>query len=265
MDHMLFFSRSTFFLVSLLSLFACKPQPEPDLRILTFNIHHGETYDGKMDLEAMAEVIRSVNPHLVALQEVDVHTSRVNGVSQIEVLAEYCGMNSYFAKALDFGGGEYGNGVLSVYPILSATTRQLPSSADREQRVAADCRIALPGDTIRFLSTHLDHLSKNPDRPAQARALLEAYHNDPLPSILAGDLNDRPESEALEILQQFWTLSGAPDDFTTPVEKPDRKIDYILYAPKNGWRVISSQVLSEPVSDHLAVFTVLRKVSGPGV
>ena len=40
------------------------------LRILSYNIHHGEGMDGKLDLPRIASVITSVQPDIVALQEV---------------------------------------------------------------------------------------------------------------------------------------------------------------------------------------------------
>ena len=41
------------------------------IRVLTYNILHGETLKGDFDLDRIAEVIKSVKPDLVALQEVD--------------------------------------------------------------------------------------------------------------------------------------------------------------------------------------------------
>lgn len=249
------------FSLGLICLAGCDPEIEVQLRVLTFNIHHGETLAGEIDLEAMAAVIQSAKPDLVALQEVDVHTSRVEGISLVEKLAEICGMNSYFARALDFGGGEYGNAVLSRFPIVETHAWKLPSSEGHEPRVAADCLIAIPSDTIRFISTHFDHVSENPDRPAQAKALLDIFQKDEIPSILAGDLNDTPDSETLQILKQYWTISGGEHAFTSPADMPVRKIDYLLYAPKGQWKVINSRVLPDKVSDHLAVLTVFRKLS----
>ncbi len=246
------------FSLGLIAFSGCDPKLDNELRVMTFNIHHGATLAGDIDLEAMAAVIQSGKPDLVALQEVDVNTSRVGGISLVEKLAEICGMNSYFAKAMDYDGGGYGNAILSAFPIVESRTLKLPSSGGHEPRAAADCLIALPFDTIRFISTHFDHMSENPDRPAQAKALLDRFQKDEIPSILAGDLNDTPESETLNILSKYWSISGVPSDFTSPADAPRRKIDYILYAPKGGWEVIEAKVLPEAVSDHLAVLAVFR-------
>jgi hypothetical protein len=48
------------------------------LRVMTYNIHHGnpptKEASGEIDLEAIVAAIRKEAPDLVALQEVDVHT-----------------------------------------------------------------------------------------------------------------------------------------------------------------------------------------------
>lgn len=238
--------------------FGCQSEGAKELRVLTFNIHHAATIEGELDPEAMAEVIKSASPDLVALQEVDVRTGRVGGVDLAARFGELCGMETYFAKAMDYDGGEYGNAILSRHPIVSGRARPLPSSDGHEPRVAAECLIAFAEDTIRFISTHFDHLAEQADRPEQARTLLRAFENETMPSILAGDLNDTIGSETLNILLQHWNLSGAPTDFTIPVETPAKKIDFVLFAPQQDWRVKHSEVLPDVVSDHLAVLTVFE-------
>jgi endonuclease/exonuclease/phosphatase family metal-dependent hydrolase len=46
------------------------------LKVLTYNIHHGENVKGEIDLQSIANVILATNPDLVALQEVDSATGR---------------------------------------------------------------------------------------------------------------------------------------------------------------------------------------------
>ena len=40
-------------------------------RVMTYNIHHGEGLDGKVDLQRIAELIKREQADIVALQEVD--------------------------------------------------------------------------------------------------------------------------------------------------------------------------------------------------
>ena len=39
------------------------------LRVMTYNIHHAEGLDGKVDLERIANVLRQSNADVIALQE----------------------------------------------------------------------------------------------------------------------------------------------------------------------------------------------------
>ena len=47
------------------------------LRVMTYNIHHAEGLDGKVDLERIANVIRQSNADVIALQEVDKNTGQI--------------------------------------------------------------------------------------------------------------------------------------------------------------------------------------------
>ncbi|HUT44782.1 MAG TPA: endonuclease/exonuclease/phosphatase family protein [Sedimentisphaerales bacterium] len=47
--------------------------------VLTYNIYHGEDANGGSNLDAVAAIINSLEPDLVALQEVDNKTARAEG------------------------------------------------------------------------------------------------------------------------------------------------------------------------------------------
>lgn len=79
-----------------------------ELRVLAYNIHHGEGMDDAVDLPRIADVIRSEKPDFVALQEVDKGVNRSGKVNQAMVLGELLGMYHNFAKFMDYDGGEYG-------------------------------------------------------------------------------------------------------------------------------------------------------------
>ena len=50
------------------------------IRVLTYNIYLGETMRGDFNLDTIAGVIKSVNPDLVALQEVDFRINRAKNM-----------------------------------------------------------------------------------------------------------------------------------------------------------------------------------------
>ena len=66
--------------------------PARELRVLSYNIHHGRGTDGAIDLPRIARVIAATRPDLVALQEVDRGTGRANGVDQADALGELTGL-----------------------------------------------------------------------------------------------------------------------------------------------------------------------------
>lgn len=238
-------------------------QAKPTMRVMCYNIHHAEGVDRKLDLLRIANVIRAVDPDVVALQEVDVKTRRVKQVDQAAELARLTGMYGAFGKAIDHDGGEYGQAILSRYPLEATKVHLLPNLPEREQRIAFEARITVAGRAMTFVTTHLDH-QLNDLREQQATRLNELLGGLNRPVILAGDLNATPESKPLEILRTKWTLATAdPGLLTIPVEKPAKQIDFILYRPQDRFRTLSARVLDEAVaSDHRAVLAVLEPVGG---
>ena len=82
-----------------------------------------------------------------------------------------------------------------------------------------------------------------------------------MPGILAGDLNDVPDSLALKEVGKSWVRTNPEITPTVPVAKPARQIDYILVRPKGRWKVVETHVLDEAVaSDHRAIFAVIELV-----
>ena len=101
-----------------------------ELRVLAYNIHHGEGTDGKFDLDRIAKLITAQEPDLVALQEIDVKTARASGVDQAAELARLTGMHYRFGRFMKYDGGEYGQMVLSKHPILSHENLKLPEGPE---------------------------------------------------------------------------------------------------------------------------------------
>ena len=109
---------------------------EHTLRVLCYNIHHGEGVDGKVDLIRQAGVIKSCSPDLVALQEVDDRTERTGRIDQTARLAELTGLEGRFVHQLDYEGGRYGQAILSKFPMSDVALHWLPGMPDRERRMA---------------------------------------------------------------------------------------------------------------------------------
>ena len=236
------------------------------LKVLSYNIHHANPPSRKdvIDMEAIANVIRKEDPHLVALQEVDVFTDRSGkSLHQAEELARLTGMKAFFAKAIDYGGGEYGVAILSKLPMENAKNTPLPTAAgtNGERRTLATAEITLPGGKkILFASTHLDAQRADTNRFLQINAIAEIMQNEKLPVVIAGDLNAVPDTRIVAVLDRHFTRTCVTNcGFTIPEKNPKRTIDYIAFKPSAGFSVVEHVVVNENyASDHLPVKAVIQ-------
>lgn len=240
---------------------AGKPKPPARVSILTYNIYHGEDANGNSNLDAVAAIINSLKPDLVALQEVDNKTTRAKGLDLTAELSKRTSMEGIFGKAMDYAGGGYGEAVLSRLPIVQTTNNPLPHTPEAEPRAALEIHVRLPnGEKLVFVGTHLDHVRDQKNRLMQAGWIRELYKDYNLPIILAGDMNAVPDSDPINILTQNWSYVCRDDPRpTSPSVSPRRKIDYIMYRPENRWRVVETRVIDEKAaSDHCPVFAILE-------
>ncbi|MDX2415605.1 MAG: endonuclease/exonuclease/phosphatase family protein [Bacteroidales bacterium] len=240
------------------------------LKVLTFNIFHGEIYspeEGQTaanNLGIVSDIINSLKPDLVALQEVDCRTFRSSGVDLLTELALSTKMYSLYGRAMKFDGGEYGLGILSRYSFSSTNVRPLFSPSGSEPRIALESKVVLDtGDTIRFVCTHLDHSRDSSIRNNQAKDLIKYFENDNFTTILAGDLNARPGNKPIEILTKKWIDSGQEKTPEAGSFEAERRIDYILFSPQPLWRLIENKIIyGRGASDHnpvLSVFEIHKK------
>jgi endonuclease/exonuclease/phosphatase family metal-dependent hydrolase len=256
----------------------------PDVvRVVTYNIHHGEGVDGKFDLERIARVLRAAEPDLVALQEVDQGTRRAGGVDQPAELARLTGMQVVFGHNIDYDGGGYGTAVLTKLPIRSHKSVKLKSFYESTPQHAEQRGVQVielgdeTGPGLLFLCTHLDYRPPDDERMASAKTINElvAKRGDEL-AILAGDLNATPENRVIAEFAKQWKIAGMQEGrggraegggpegakplLTFPAGKPDRWIDYVMVRPAERWEIVELRVLEEPVaSDHRPLLAVLRR------
>lgn len=233
-----------------------EPSTGAELRVLTYNIHHAEGTDGVIDYARLARMIQAFEPDVVALQEVDRMTGRVERVDQIQRLAELTGMHFTFGKAMDYDGGEYGNAILSRFPLSDVRVHALPKGegSGQEPRAAVDALVVPPTDRMppfRFVSTHLCHL-RDETRLEQSEVLIRALSENagPEPIVLAGDFNARAGSGSIGA----WTSAGWRD-----ATAPQSVIDYIWVRAEDAWCVREVHTLNDRiVSDHRPVLAVLQ-------
>ena len=232
------------------------------VRVLSFNILHGATTIGDFDLDVIAKVIKDAKPDFVALQEVDFKTNRARKYDLVTELGLRTQLVPLFGRAMPFDDGEYGEGILSKYTLLTSRNVALPYSPGNEPRAALEvvCTITSK-DTVAFIGTHLDHLKDEKDRVAQVKKINEVFSTNSYPTILAGDLNATPGSTPINILEEIWTSSYHKKNikYTFPSHNPSKKIDYIMFYPKNRWKVLETNVIQDPIaSDHCAYLVILE-------
>jgi len=232
------------------------------LRVLCYNIHHGRGMDDRVDLQRIADVIRRVQPDLVALQEVDNRTMRTGGVDQTSELARLTGLQGKFVKQIDFEGGEYGQAILSKFPLSEVQVHWLPGMPQRERRIAGVVEVLVAGQQLSFVTTHLHHANET-FRTQQVDELNRLFGDAEHPFVLAGDLNAEPLSQPLLNLVKVWSVAQqAPELKTFPADLPTKQLDYVLFSPQDAFEVISAEVIAEPLaSDHRPLLVVLRRMS----
>ncbi len=258
--------RITLILAILWSGYSAFSQTQVDsskiIKVLSFNIFHGATIKGDFDLEVIARVIKEADPDFVALQEVDFKTKRARNYDLATELGWRTKMAPLFGKAMDYDGGEYGEGILSKFSFIQTRNVALPFTPGNEPRAALEMTTTISsGDTISFVGTHLDHLRNEKDRIAQAKRINEVFSTNKYPTILAGDLNATPGSDPINILEEMWsaTYDKKDPDPTFPSNDPSKKIDYVMFYPKNMWEVLYTRVICDSIaSDHCAYLAAMK-------
>ncbi len=241
------------------------------VRILTYNIHHAEGFDGKLDVQRIASAIRQTGADVVALQEVDKNVGRSGTIDQPQTLAKLLDLHYAFGGNLELQGGHYGNALLSRLPIKSSVNHLLPNTGGGEQRGVLQVELELPQSyRLTVLATYFDHRPDHAQRLASAQMInqMTASILDH-PVCLAGDLNAVPTSSVLDQLSSHWNRPSQ-EHFTVPVHTPSEQIDYMMPIRTSlntdfGVRVLDTNVVAESAaSDDRAIWVDVephRKVS----
>jgi endonuclease/exonuclease/phosphatase family metal-dependent hydrolase len=237
------------------------------LRVMTFNIHHGGGVDGRVDLARIGQVIRDAGVDVAGLQEVDRHYGERSGfVDQAGWLARELGMHVAYGPNTDLdpprpGGArrQFGNAILSAFPIVEWENLPLPRSGAHEQRGLLRARVEVDGGgSWQVHVTHLQH-DDPAERLVQARAIRRLLGTPNHGVVLLGDLNAQPttpEVQALTgVLVDTWAVAGDGPGHTSASPVPSQRIDYVLQSPDA--RTCAAAVLTSTpasiASDHLPV------------
>ena len=214
-------------------------------------------------IKFLINLIKASAPDIVLLQEIDKCTRRSGGVDQIMELAKLSGyVYFYFSKAQDYQDGEYGDAILSKYPLRNTITYDLPRFEISGQYVGycvlGRATITVDKKTITIANTHLSTIQEN--RDLQVPFIYEKLKNSKYPVILGGDMNATPYNSTIHTLDSYGYLrSGVGENkFTIPSTSPTRELDYICCYPADRFKIESHQVITGTnASDHLPVVSIL--------
>ncbi|PSK98221.1 endonuclease/exonuclease/phosphatase family metal-dependent hydrolase [Haloactinopolyspora alba] len=232
------------------------------LSVMSFNIHHGVGTDGRLDLQRIADVVKSEGADVVGLQEVDRHWSeRSDFVDQAAWLARELNMHVVYGANLDRDPREpgaprrqYGTAILSERPIRDWDNTFLPQYEGSEQRGLLRAHINVRGIWIQVYNTHLQH-DDAAERLDQVAAVEELIGEPDESVILLGDLNATPRSpeigELMDGLVDSWEEAGVGDGSTYPGDDPRTRIDYVLTSGDVVTR--TAAVVATDASDHRPV------------
>lgn len=218
------------------------------LQVMSYNVRHCAGMDMVVDYDRTANVIVQQQPDVVALQELDSMTGRSGHHDQLDELASRTGYHPIYGAAIDFDGGRYGVGILSHETPVS--TKRIPLPGE-EPRVL----LVVELEDYVIACTHLD--LEEAQRMASVPLIVEEAQRWQKPFLLAGDWNDEPGSELLELMTQYFTVLSS-DEATYPADNPTECIDYV--AVFNGRaEALETHVIDEPeASDHRPLVVWIR-------
>ena len=249
------------------------------LMVMTYNIAGGRDYatypeKPKYSPSACGEVVKKYQPDVCGLNEVDFGLPRSNKDDLAKVVANVAGEDytSFFAKAVHWEPGDYGNAIVSKYPIVDAKVFNIEDPQDRreknyyEPRCILRATIDFPGLRTNVYVTHFG-LPRS-EKTAAMATLFSLLKDETGPCILMGDFNLMPEDPYIQaitkVLTDTFDFSSERDMITFPSRnvipcdtKADGcKIDYIFVSEHFKVNKVASPV--EIASDHKPYYVELE-------
>lgn len=252
------------FLGALLPLTGAQAQ-NVQLKCMSWNVKALELYDNTnvtRDITRFVEAIRQENPDIVCFNEFETASGTMGSKEKLTEFAKELGMFPFFIWSYDKDNGYYGNGILSKYPIVNSKSVLLGMYTGADQRSVGWADILVPTDAhpegvkVRVICTHLDAFGGDETCYGQAQEVVAnavVTANDAnIPSVLMGDMNCGPSSDAIKEYQKYGTkLCNNDGTFGAS------KLDYFFAFPAGKWSCSDFEVLKggdyPNLSDHLPI------------
>ena len=241
------------------------------LKVMSYNVKYCAPYKSSSpNVDSIANIISHSGADIVFLQEIDRNTTRSGKVNQLALISEKTGLGYYFyGKAISYQGGETGLGILSRFPLSHQEIHQLPrvelEGKYVSYRILMTADITVHKQPLTIANTHLELTVENRELqvPAIDSVLTERAH----PVILGGDFNAKPDGPTMTSFFERGYMSSCLEHdrscFTIPSRNPNRTLDYVLFRPKESFRVLSHEVLQTEASDHLPLIATFELKSRP--
>lgn len=238
------------------------------LRVATYNVHGCVGTDGRRSEERIAEVIASLRADVVGLQELDLGRARSGGVDQAKAISNFLGWHFVFHPALRRGDEQYGNAILSRYPLKMHRACELPGRGSwycRETRIAIWGEIESELGRVQIVNTHFG--LGRAERLRQAELLMTDEWlggiSDASPLILLGDFNSIAGGRTHRLLAQRWNdvRSSAQEPLRTfPTQFPVAAVDHIFTnaALKVAQTRVHREAPARVASDHFPFVAELK-------
>jgi len=223
--------------------------------VMSWNIHGAHGHNPRFDLERVIALIKEHDPDVIALQEIDSRRPRGrNALEPFQALKDALGTHGVDARAITTIDGDYGQAVISRWPIENPEIHDI-TYKEREPRRVIRCDVRFPGGPLRVIATHLG-LSVR-ERRGQARKLLMLAGDVPHPTLVIGDFND-----------WFWfgsvrkvlaaALPARSRTRTFPAKLPLFRFDRIYCRPRAALISATTDRRASALSDHLPVIARIR-------
>lgn len=236
------------------------------LRFLTYNVHKCiGGLDRRYDPERVRETIAHYAPDIVLLQEVDHGAKRSRGHRQVDLLGDLLSMRhrTWFPNVRVRGGGEYGNAILSRFPLTHTRNIDLTVGWKKKRSVLhARYRVRLPrrkgGKQTRTFHVFNMHLGlSGPERKLQLQKFLQTEpfrrldHRTPV--LVAGDFNDVWGTLGKKLLEPAGFRGFRTPPRTFPAYAPVRALDsvYVRGDVELNKLMCSRLAVAKSASDHL--------------
>lgn len=244
------------------------------LRLLTYNVHK---CIGGMDRRYVPERVRDTighyKPDVVLLQEVDHLAPRSNGDRQVDLLGDLLGMRhrTWFPNVAVRGGGEYGNAILSRFPLTETRNIDLTIPPKKRRSVLhARYRVRLDPPSAKRPRTRTVHVYNMHlglagfERKLQLKKFLDSHPFANLdartPVVVAGDLNDVYGTLGPRMLAPAGFRGPKRRLATFPAYAPVRALDGIYV--RGAVELVQVQrariQLARRASDHLPLIADLE-------